>query len=380
MTLPALPLNVAVCGGTGEGKSYLAGLICEQLVRLGYSLVVFDPEGDHIGLGELRDVLVTGGDDRRLADPARSFVCSVRYVTVVVDLSHLDAAEQATYLADLPAEIEAHRAMTGLPQWVVVDEAHGPFGRAGRRWPCSTPPPRATCSSPGGPGTLGRGPRRPGRRDRARLTAALNQLVDLTAAVADMPRAEIARLLDGPTGRAVLAWRQRPRQAVAFTLGCPDHPAPAPRAQVRPFRRRARPLVLFPNRARHAYRGDRRQPRRTGRRLIRCDRGCRRRLPRPRLLPLGRCRLPRPTAGSRPWPPRGPTPQPQSPRRDVEQVRLALLSAAAPEPAQDSGQIAESLNLTPAQLLLPGRTDALPRCSDYYCQTATRIAARRPSF
>ena len=43
--------------------------------------------------------------------------------------------------------------------------------------------------------------------------------VDLTAAVADMPRAEIARLLEGPTGRAVLAWRQHPRQAVAFTLG-----------------------------------------------------------------------------------------------------------------------------------------------------------------
>ena len=40
-----------------------------------------------------------------------------------------------------------------------------------------------------------------------------------TAAVADMPRAEIARLLTGPGGRAVLAWRQRPRRAAAFTLG-----------------------------------------------------------------------------------------------------------------------------------------------------------------
>jgi hypothetical protein len=53
-----------------------------------------------------------------------------------------------------------------------------------------------------------------------------DQLVDLTAAVADMPRAEIARLLDGPTGRAVLAWRQRPRQAVAFTLGPRTTPHP----------------------------------------------------------------------------------------------------------------------------------------------------------
>ena len=37
VTIPASQLNVAVCGGSGDGKSYLAGLICEQLVRLGYS-------------------------------------------------------------------------------------------------------------------------------------------------------------------------------------------------------------------------------------------------------------------------------------------------------------------------------------------------------
>ena len=46
-----------------------------------------------------------------------------------------------------------------------------------------------------------------------------SRFIDLTAAVADMPRAEIARLLDGPACRAVLAWRQHPRQAVAFAIG-----------------------------------------------------------------------------------------------------------------------------------------------------------------
>ena len=39
-----------------------------------------------------------------------------------------------------------------------------------------------------------------------------------------MPRAQIARMLDGPTGRAVLAWRALPRQAVAFTLGARSTP------------------------------------------------------------------------------------------------------------------------------------------------------------
>jgi hypothetical protein len=46
-----------------------------------------------------------------------------------------------------------------------------------------------------------------------------SRFVDLAAAVADMPRAAIARLLTGTPGRAVLAWRHHPRRAVAFTLG-----------------------------------------------------------------------------------------------------------------------------------------------------------------
>ena len=138
VTLPASQLNVAVCGGTGTGKSYLAGLMCEQLIGLGYAAVVFDPEGDHVGLGELRGVLVTGGEDRRLADPAEVVRLLRRRCTVVVDLSHLDADGKPT-TGRPTAELEAPRALTGLPQWVVVDEAQRPVGRPGPRSACSTP-------------------------------------------------------------------------------------------------------------------------------------------------------------------------------------------------------------------------------------------------
>lgn len=221
VALSASQLNVAICGGTGEGKSYLAGLICEQLVRLGYSLVVFDPEGDHVGLAELRGVLVTGGSERPLADPAEVVrLLRHRYATVVVDLSHLDAAHQTAYAAGLPAEVEAQRATTGLPQWVVVDEAHGPIGRTGAALGVFNPMAKGYLLVTWQPEELS-----------ADALAALDvvialgsphpadQLVNLTAAVADMPRAQIARLLDGPTGRAVMARRDHPRQATAFTLG-----------------------------------------------------------------------------------------------------------------------------------------------------------------
>ncbi|OBH91535.1 hypothetical protein A5678_11035 [Mycobacterium sp. E2733] len=224
VTVPASQLNIAVCGGTGTGKSYLTGLMCEQLVRYGYGVVVIDPEGDHIGLGDLHNVLVTGGRDRRLAGPGE-IVHLLRNVTVVVDLSHLDPAHQGKYLAGLPAEIEAQRAATGLPQWVVVDEAHAPLGRAGSSLNVFNPAAKGYLLVTWRPEEFA-------NQVPAALDAVIalcspqpsKHLVDLTAAVADMPRAQIARMLDGPTGRAVLAWRALAHQAVAFTLGARSTP------------------------------------------------------------------------------------------------------------------------------------------------------------
>jgi hydroxymethylpyrimidine pyrophosphatase-like HAD family hydrolase len=219
--LPASQLNVAICGGSGDGKSYLAGLILEQLVQLGYSLIVFDPEGDHRGLGELHGVFVTGGHEDRLADPADVVrLLRIGYSSVVIDVSHLDTDGQASYAARLAGEIEAHRVATGLPQWVVMDEAHGPVGRTGAARSMFDPAAKGYLLITWKPEELS-------AAALASLDAVLalgspcpdNTFVDLTAAVAGMPRADIARLLDGPAGRAVLAWRQHPRQPVAFTLG-----------------------------------------------------------------------------------------------------------------------------------------------------------------
>jgi len=221
VTLPASQLNVAICGGTGEGKSYLAGLVLEQLVRLGYCVVVFDPEGDHRGLGDLHGVYVTGGQEARLADPA-DVVRLLRGgdASVVIDLSHLDAGGRADYAARLTCELEAHRAATGLPQWVAVDEAHGPIGRNGN-------PGRMVNSAAKGYLLVTWQPEELPADVVAALDAVIvvgapdpaSQSVGLAAAVANVPCAEVARLLDGPPGRAVLAWRQQSSPVVAFTTG-----------------------------------------------------------------------------------------------------------------------------------------------------------------
>ena len=263
--LPASQLNLAICGGTGDGKSYLAGLILEQLVQLGYSLIVFDPEGDHRGLGKLHGVFVTGGQEDRLADPA-DVVRLLRngYSSVVIDVSHLDADGQASYAARLAGEIEAHRVATGLPQWVAMDEAHGPVGRTGAARSMFNPAAKGYLLITWKPGELS-----------ADALASLDAVLALGSPCLD---SDVRRPHRSGCGHAPRRHRPASRRAARAgraglatappPAGClhhrdPGNRSPASRAQIRPDRRRARPPVPLPHRARHSHRGRRRQPQRT---------------------------------------------------------------------------------------------------------------------
>ena len=126
--LPGTPANVLVVGGSNAGKSYVAGLFAEGLLELGYTVVVIDVEGDHAGLVTLPGVLSMGGPNRL---PTPEEICApVRraFASVVVDLSMLAPAEQDAFVASLLAVLDDVRRETGLPHWVLVDEAHRPFG------------------------------------------------------------------------------------------------------------------------------------------------------------------------------------------------------------------------------------------------------------
>lgn len=120
--IPAAQTNLLITGGSESGKSYLAGLVIEQLVALGYVLLVVDPEGDHVPLGALREVTVLAGT--QLPDPARlPDLYEHGTACVIVDLSRLDPAARDRYLDRLWAPVAAYRAETGLPHWAVLEEA-----------------------------------------------------------------------------------------------------------------------------------------------------------------------------------------------------------------------------------------------------------------
>ena len=116
--------NVLVAGDPKSGKSWVTGLLCEQLILYGYCLCIIDPEGDYTSLEALPGVVVFGGADP-LPRP-RDLLRALRHPdgSVVIDLSHCSHEEKLDYVRTILPSLATLRRLTGLPHRIVVDEAH----------------------------------------------------------------------------------------------------------------------------------------------------------------------------------------------------------------------------------------------------------------
>lgn len=128
--LPGSQANVLIAGGSCCGKSYLAGLFIEGLAAKGYSVCVLDPEGDHATLGELRGVLAVGGTEPVPPPERIAALLAHRFGSVVVDLSSLGEEEKLRVSQEILRAIRRLRERTGLPHWIVLDEAPQLFAAA----------------------------------------------------------------------------------------------------------------------------------------------------------------------------------------------------------------------------------------------------------
>ncbi len=220
VVLPARPANLVVVGGSGDGKSYLAGLIIEQLVGLEYSVLVVDPEGDHVGLGALRPAIVVGAD--RPPPPVDTVVSLLERsdACVVVDLSVLDGPALRRYLHEIPVEVEACRRERGRPHWVFFDEAHQSVGQHEAALGTFEPAARGYGLVTWRPNDLP-----VSVVTSAEIVLALTSpvpddpVVDLVAAVAGQPKEVVAGLLSRPVGQVVVARRGSNRPPEVARLG-----------------------------------------------------------------------------------------------------------------------------------------------------------------
>lgn len=116
--------NILINGDSQSGKSWVAGLLCEQLILHHYSMCIIDAEGDYASLAALPGVVVLGGDDP--PPTARDIARTLRYadVSVVLDLSKLGLKEKYDYVRSvLPVLLNIRREM-GIPHRILIDEAH----------------------------------------------------------------------------------------------------------------------------------------------------------------------------------------------------------------------------------------------------------------
>ncbi|SER61500.1 hypothetical protein SAMN05421690_104414 [Nitrosomonas sp. Nm51] len=113
--------NMLVAGPSGCGKSTFTAGIVERLIEKDYQVCIIDPEGDY---GTLRDVVALGNQWRT---PSIAEVLSILEdpkVNVSVNLLGIPLGDRPDFFAQLIPNLQAMRARTGRPHWLIVDEAH----------------------------------------------------------------------------------------------------------------------------------------------------------------------------------------------------------------------------------------------------------------
>jgi hydroxymethylpyrimidine pyrophosphatase-like HAD family hydrolase len=121
--LPASGTNLMITGDPRSGKSWLAGLVAEQFLDRGFRVCMIDPEGGNVGLAERPRVLGLGTD---LPLPEPSMVPRLlrnEAISIVLDIAGLSQPAQMRYVAALLPELARVCAATGMPHWIVIEEA-----------------------------------------------------------------------------------------------------------------------------------------------------------------------------------------------------------------------------------------------------------------
>jgi hypothetical protein len=116
--------NILVGGDPKSGKSWMAGLLCEQLILQRYSLCILDPEGDYTCLEALPGVIVQPMDSRDASLRRLERMLTHPDLSLVLDMSAAPREDKPLLVRRFLEALNRLRRATGLPHRVVVDEAH----------------------------------------------------------------------------------------------------------------------------------------------------------------------------------------------------------------------------------------------------------------
>lgn len=121
VTLALAGRNVVITGDARSGKSYVAGLLAEQLIAQRYAVCVIDPEGDYRTLEDLSGVVLLGGRALPDYDHIQRLLHHPE-LSLVLDLSAVPLDAKRRYLAGLFPRLIVQRRQRGIPHRIILDE------------------------------------------------------------------------------------------------------------------------------------------------------------------------------------------------------------------------------------------------------------------
>jgi hydroxymethylpyrimidine pyrophosphatase-like HAD family hydrolase/CheY-like chemotaxis protein len=124
--------RLGIFGASNSGKSWVAGLLTEELFRLGYQVCIIDPEGDYRAMASMTHSLHMGITESPL--PAVSDLINLlewHSVSLVLDLSTRTPEERYAYVLDFARALRGLRTKRGRPHWFLIDEAQSFCPREG---------------------------------------------------------------------------------------------------------------------------------------------------------------------------------------------------------------------------------------------------------
>lgn len=115
--------NLGILGSSGSGKSWLAGLVTEELLKQKYQVCIIDPEGDYRALAASPRTMLLGGPETPLPSVASVLnVAEWNNVSLVLDLSMYGFDQRYIYLCDFLRALRGLRARRGRPHFFLIDE------------------------------------------------------------------------------------------------------------------------------------------------------------------------------------------------------------------------------------------------------------------
>jgi HAD superfamily hydrolase (TIGR01484 family) len=222
VAVPAHGTRLLIVGPSASGKSTLTGVLAERVLESHRSLLLVDPEGDYRTLSELEGVVVFGGKGEQALPAPEELDQLLRHArtSLVLDLSAMTLAEKVAYATIVLAVVATVRSSTGLPHWLIIDEAHHVLPAQGA--------PGADFVRPGAEGltliTLDAAALAPPVRPLPNVIAS-TELVAFHAGVRAVQSARATRdgamVIEGPDlerGEAALAWLEPEPRAVRFRV------------------------------------------------------------------------------------------------------------------------------------------------------------------